>query len=66
VSAEFSGDYPRKAPSTEATRWMQSHDTGTEGLNGTLKIGVKKDFACLPPDSPEDADSFPNPLVKSS
>jgi hypothetical protein len=67
VSADFTDDCIRvKLPQTLAARWIHSDDTGIEGVSETLKIFIEKDFACLHRDSPEDADSFPNPLANSN
>ncbi len=53
-------------PRPEVTHWIQSDQVGIEGSSGPLSLLVEKDFQCLHGSSPEDADSFPNPLVKSS
>jgi hypothetical protein len=67
VAATFTGDRVHvMLPRAAAAHWIASDDTGIEGSNGTLVIHVEKDFQCLHRDSPEDADSFPNPLAKDS
>ncbi|HLX44454.1 MAG TPA: hypothetical protein VKR43_13510 [Bryobacteraceae bacterium] len=65
VTADFTGDCIRVTlPRAAASHWIESDDTGIEGSVSSLKIFVEKDFQCLHRDSPEDADSFPNPLAK--
>ena len=67
VTADFTGDcICVTLPRAVASHWIQSSDTGVEGSVSGLKIFVEKDFQCLHRDSPEDADSFPNPLAKTS
>ncbi len=50
-------------PSAPARRWIESDEAGIEGLSGSLRVLVEKDFQCIHPESEEDADSFPNPLA---
>jgi len=65
VAADFTADCIRvMLPRAAARHWVQSDETGILGSSATLKIFVEKDFQCLHRDSPEDADSFPNPLGK--
>jgi hypothetical protein len=66
VTADFTGDCIRVTlPRSVASHWIQSDETGIEGSSATLKVFVEKDFQCLHRDSPEDADSFPNPLANA-
>jgi len=53
-------------PRHDVTHWIESDQVGIEGTSGPLFVLIEKDFQCLHRSSPEDADSFPNPLVKSS
>ena len=42
--------------------WIDSDQEGIEFTDG-LEIAIEKDFQCLHRSSPEDADSFPNPMM---
>ena len=67
IAATFTGDRVRvMLPRAATAHWIASDETGIEGLSSTLTIHVEKDFQCLHRNSPEDADSFPNPLAKDS
>lgn len=46
-------------PDEVAMRWIDSDEVGVSGT-GVL---IEKDFQCLHRNSPEDADSFPNPAA---
>jgi hypothetical protein len=58
-----SGAIRVKLPRGEVKRWVESDQTGIEATQGSLRLIVEKDFKCIHRDSPEDADSFPNPLA---
>ncbi len=67
VAAVFEGGRIRVTlPLPDVTHWIESDQVGIQGSSGPLGVLVEKDFQCLHRASPEDADSFPNPLVKSS
>jgi len=67
VAATFLGDRVRVLlPRATAAHWVASDETGIEGSSGPLTIHIEKDFQCLHRDSPEDTDSFPNPLARDS
>jgi hypothetical protein len=51
------------APRPEVRHWIESDQEGIEYQSGPLKIAIEKDFQCLHRASPEDADTFPNPMV---
>ena len=51
-------------PPREATRWMESDDTGIEASVGELKLLIEKDFQCLHREPEPGEDSFPNPLAE--
>jgi hypothetical protein len=48
-------------PLSHVTHWIESDQVGIEGSDGPLSVLVEKDFQCLHPESPMDADAFPNP-----
>lgn len=52
-------------PAAAARAWATNEEVGLETAqsngDGTLKILVEKDFACLTPRGAEDADAFPHP-----
>ena len=52
-------------PAAAARAWATNEEVGLEATQstgeGTLKILVEKDFACLTPRGSEDADAFPHP-----
>ncbi len=52
-------------PAAAARAWATNEEVGLEAAQstgeGTLKILVEKDFACLTPRGEEDADAFPHP-----
>jgi hypothetical protein len=50
-------------PSTEVKQWAETDQVGIELTQGPLHVVIEKDFKCLHRDSPEDSDSFPNPLA---
>jgi uncharacterized protein DUF7009 len=52
-----------KLPRTEVKHWIETDQTGIEASQGSLRLVIEKDFKCIHRDSPEDADSFPNPLA---
>ncbi len=52
-------------PVAAAHEWIDSDQTGIEGVSSSLQILVEKDFQCLHKSSPSDADAFPNPLRDS-
>jgi hypothetical protein len=52
-----------KLPRTEVKQWIETDQTGIEATQGPLRLLVEKDFKCIHRESPEDADSFPNPLA---
>ena len=52
-------------PRVLAKRWIHSSEVGIEGASPSLNILIEKDFQCLHRESPEDTDSFPNPLAAS-
>lgn len=52
-----------KLPRTAVKQWIETDQTGIETTQGSLRVLVEKDFKCLHRDSPEDADSFPNPMA---
>jgi hypothetical protein len=50
-------------PRTEVKHWIETDQTGIEAQQGTLRLLIEKDFKCIHRDSPDDEDSFPNPLA---
>ena len=52
-------------PAAAARAWATNEEVGLEAAQstgeGTLKILVEKDFACLKPRGEEDADAYPHP-----
>ena len=52
-----------KLPRTDVKQWIETDQTGIEAKHGPLRVTVEKDFKCLHRDSPEDSDSFPNPMA---
>lgn len=50
-------------PRAEVKRWIETDRTGIELTQGALRVLVEKDFKCIHRDSPDDSDSFPNPLA---
>jgi len=52
-------------PGDRGRRWAESDDVGIEHDDGTLRILVEKDFACLRPREGEgDEDAFPHPKAE--
>jgi hypothetical protein len=63
-SATLESDAIRvKLPRAEVKHWIETDQTGMESEQGPLRLLIEKDFKCIHRDSPEDADSFPNPLA---
>lgn len=52
-----------KLPRRDVKQWVESDQTGIEATQGALRLLIEKDFKCLHRDSPEDSDSYPNPLA---
>ena len=52
-----------KLPRTDVKQWVETDQTGIEATQGKLRLLVEKDFRCIHRESPDDADSFPNPLA---
>ena len=52
-----------KLPHAEVKQWVESDQIGIEATQGSLRLLIEKDFKCMHRDSPEDADSFANPLA---
>ena len=50
-----------KLPRTEVKQWVETDQISIESNQGPLHLLIEKDFKCIHRDSPEDADSFPNP-----
>lgn len=50
-----------KLPRANVKQWVESDQTGIEAAQGALRLVIEKDFKCMHRDSPEDADSFPDP-----
>ena len=48
-----------RIPDSECLRWIASDEVGLTGE----RVVIEKDFQCLHRNSPEDADSFPNPAA---
>jgi uncharacterized protein DUF7009 len=46
----------------DLAEWIDSDREGIDFTDG-LKVAIEKDFQCLHRSSPEDADSFPNPMM---
>jgi hypothetical protein len=64
ITATFDGERVAvQLPSMVAKTWIESDQESLEGAGGLLRVLVEKDFQCLHRDSPQDADSFPNPLA---
>jgi hypothetical protein len=51
-------------PTARAASWAGSDETGVSSTGGNLRILIEKDFQCVHPQSEDQTDSFPNPLVK--
>jgi hypothetical protein len=51
------------APRPEIRHWIDSGEEGIEYESGPLKVAIEKDFQCLHKPAPEDADTFPNPMM---
>lgn len=63
IAATFDGGHIQVVvPKSVATTWIESDQTGIEGLSGALKILIEKDFQCLHREPEPGEDSFPNPL----
>jgi hypothetical protein len=57
-----------RIPAMVAARWASGEEVGIEaaqpaGDNGTLRILIEKDFACLNGTAEQNTDTFPNPLA---
>ena len=63
LSASFTdGKIAVSVPKTVAENWVSTEEVGIEGVDGTLRILIEKDFACLNPRKGEDeSDNFPHP-----
>ncbi len=59
-SAQF--DKNRIRIAADLADWLRSDREGIEFADG-VNIAIEKDFQCLHRASPEDADSFPNPML---
>jgi hypothetical protein len=63
LAAAFEGKTIRVTlPQQESKTWIESDQTGIEGMSGPVKVVVEKDYQCLHRASGEDADAFPNPM----
>lgn len=51
------------APSSVVQAWVDGDEVGIEDPGPPLRVLIEKDFQCVHPSS-EDADNFPNPLMK--
>jgi hypothetical protein len=66
LAAEFDGRrISIVVPVAAAKHWIESDEAGIGGVSGPVKVLVEKDFRCLH-SGEEDADAFPNPMVKGS
>lgn len=53
-------------PRGVAVRWASTEEVSLRGREGSVRILVEKDFACLVPREEEgDSDAYPNPLAES-
>jgi len=50
-------------PTSVATQWIESDQTGIEASTGTLRLLIEKDFQCLHRAPQPGEDAFPNPLA---
>ena len=62
--ARFEGDTVRiTAQADEIKAWIESDREGISFEQAGMKVAIEKDFRCVHRDSPEDTDSFPNPMM---
>jgi hypothetical protein len=67
VVATFDNDVVRVVlPENVAKTWTGTDQVGIEASSGPLHVLIEKDYQCLHRSSPEDADSFPNPMASRS
>ena len=60
IAASFEGNQIHlRVPNPVAIQWIDSNEVGLHA-DGVV---IEKDFQCLHRNSPEDADSFPNPAA---